>query len=106
MDKAYTFFADLTAEAEIPKRGIHSQTLATEDSFELVLFAMGAGEQLSEHTSAHPAVVHILSGEGELVVAADSHDLRRDAWLFMPARTPHAITARTPLAFGLYLLRE
>lgn len=101
---SYAFYPDLPAEAEPPRRGIHSQTLSDADNVEMVLFAMAAGEKLSEHTSARPAIVHVLAGEGELRVAGDEHPLRAGAWLRMAARTPHAIVARTPLSFALYLL--
>lgn len=101
---AYTFFPDLAAEEVVPARGIHSQTLSDADGVELVLFGLAPGERLSEHTSARPAIVHILSGEGDLTVAGDDHVLAPGAWLRMVPRTPHAITARTPLVFALYLL--
>ena len=103
---AYTFFADLTAEAVAPRRGIHSQTLSDVDGVELVLFAMAQGERLSEHTAARPAIVHVLSGSGELVVAGDRHALTVGAWLRMAAGTPHAITATSDLVFALYLLKR
>ena len=103
-EEAYIFFTDLLAEAEIPTRGIHSQTLSDEAGVELVLFAMAAGERLSEHTSARPAIVHVLKGEGDLTVATDSYPLVPGSWLRMAVRTPHAIVARTPLVFALYLL--
>lgn len=101
---AYAFITDLAAEAAIPERGIHSQTLANADGVELVLFALANGEQLSEHTAARPAIVHVLSGEGHLTVAGEGHDLRPGSWLRMAARTPHAILATTSLVFALYLL--
>ena len=103
-DTTYTFYPDLTAEASIPHRGIHSQTLSEADGVDLVLFALAAGERLSEHTAARPAIVHLLSGEGELTVAGDDHRLVPGAWLRMPARTPHALVASTALVFALYLL--
>lgn len=103
-DAAYMFFPDLAAQAEIPKRGIHSQTLSKSDGVELVLFAMAAGERLSEHTSARPAIVHVLQGEGELTVSSDEYPLAAGAWLRMDPRTPHAIVAKTTLVFALYLL--
>ena len=71
---------------------------------ELVLFAMAAGERLSEHTSARPAMIHVLSGEAELTAAGESHDAGPGAWLRMPIRMAHAIVARTDLVFALYLL--
>lgn len=100
----YTFFADLGAEAPPPERGILSQTLSDEDGVELVLFAMAPGERLSEHTAARPAIVHVLSGTGQLVVAGDAHDLKPGAWLRMAAGTSHAISATNGLVFCLYLL--
>ena len=105
-NSTYKFFQDLAAEAEIPKRGIHSQTLSDSDGVELVLFAMAAGERLSEHTSARPAIVHVLQGTGRLVVAGDEYPLAAGAWLRMAVRTPHAIEAQTTLVFALYLLAE
>lgn len=103
-DRAYTFYPDLTAEASVPRRGIHSQTLSDADGVELVLFAMAGGERLAEHTAARPAIVHVLSGEGDLTVAGDEHALVAGSWLRMAVRAPHAITARTDLVFALYLL--
>lgn len=101
---AYTFFPDLVAEATVPRRGIHSQTLSEAAGVELVLFAMAEGERLSEHTAARPAIVHVLDGDGELTVAGDTHPLAPGAWLRMAARTPHAIVAGSRLVFALYLL--
>ncbi len=103
-DTSYSFFPDLVAEATIPRRGIHSQTLSDADGVELVLFALAAGERLSEHTSARPAIVHVLDGEGQLTVSGDQHPLRPGSWLRMPVRAPHAIVADTALVFALYLL--
>lgn len=103
-ERAYTFYADLGAEAAVAARGIHSQTLSEADGVELVLFAMAIGERLAEHTAARPAIVHVLSGTGELTVAGDRHALSAGSWLRMDVGTPHAITATTALVFALYLL--
>jgi quercetin dioxygenase-like cupin family protein len=101
---SYKFFADLAAEAPAPSRGILSLTLSDEDGVELVMFGMAAGERLSEHTAARPAIVHVLSGSGELIVDGDPHELAPGAWLRMATGTPHAIVATAPLVFALYLL--
>lgn len=99
-----TVFQDLTAEAPVPARGILSQTLSKEGGVELVLFAFAAGEQLSEHTSARPAIIHILSGEAELTVGDDLHPAGPGTWARMPANTRHSVVARTGLVMALYLL--
>jgi quercetin dioxygenase-like cupin family protein len=104
MPDQYTFYSDLAAEAAEVKRGIHSQTLSKGDGVEVVLFTLAAGEELSEHTSARSAIVHVLHGTGELTVAGDTHALAAGAWLRMGAGTRHAIVAASELVFALYLL--
>ncbi|MBI3750814.1 MAG: cupin domain-containing protein [Chloroflexi bacterium] len=99
-----TIFADLAAEAPIPKRGIHSQTVSDADGVELVLFAFAAGERLSEHTSARPAIIHVLAGEALVTVGDDGREAGAGAWIRMAANTRHAIVARTGLVMALYLL--
>lgn len=98
------FFADLLAESPPPARGILSQTLYDADDVRLVMFGFAPGEELSEHTSARPAIVHILAGEGEAVVGGEHHHLGPGTWFHMPARTAHSIHATTPLTMALYLL--
>ncbi|MDH5242999.1 MAG: cupin domain-containing protein [Chloroflexota bacterium] len=103
-DPTYTFYPDLTVEATVPPRGIHSRTLSDENGIELVLFALADGERLSEHAASRPAIVHVLSGSGALTVAGASHPLETGAWLRMRAGTPHAVEAHSALVFALYLL--
>ena len=99
-----TFYADLLAETTLPARGILSQTLSKADGVELVLFAFAAGEELTEHTSSRPAIMHVLAGEGDLTVAGESHEARPGTWVRMPRNCRHSITARTPVVMALYLL--
>ncbi len=104
MTEPALFFADLAAEAPPVERGIHSQTLYDGPDVRLILFAFAPGEELSEHTAARPAVVHVLDGEGEADVGGEPHPLSPGTWFRMPARMPHSIRARTPVRMALYLL--
>jgi quercetin dioxygenase-like cupin family protein len=104
MNEPATVFRDLVAEAPVPARGILSQTLSNESGIELVLFAFAPGEQLSEHTSARPAIIHILSGEADLTVGVDAYQAIPGTWVRMPADTKHSVLARTALVMALYLL--
>jgi quercetin dioxygenase-like cupin family protein len=99
-----TVFTDLLAETAIPARGILSQTLSDGDRVELVLFAFAAGEALAEHTSARPAIIHVLSGEGELTVAGEAYPAAAGTWVRMPSNCRHSLSARTPMVMALYLL--
>lgn len=97
-------FADLAAEAPIPARGILSQTLSDADGVTLVLFAFAAGEELSEHTSARPTIVHVLQGEADVTAGGEAFVAGPGTWFRMAPGTPHSITARTGLVMALYLL--
>jgi quercetin dioxygenase-like cupin family protein len=70
----------------------------------LVLFAFAPGEELSEHTSARPAIVHILEGEVELSAGDDRFAGAAGTWFRMPAGMPHSVRARTPVRMALTLL--
>ncbi len=102
--KSFTFIPDLLKEAPVPGRGILSQVLSRDHGVEFTLFAFAPGEALSEHTSSRPAIVHVLSGEAEIVLAGEAHQAGAGTWLTMAAGTPHSIAARTPLVMALYLL--
>jgi quercetin dioxygenase-like cupin family protein len=104
MTSPYTFFANLATEAPVPARGILSQTLSDEGDIEFLLFAFAAGEQLSEHTSARPAIIHVLEGEGELTADGDVYPAQPGAWLRMKPEVKHSLVARTPMRMALYLL--
>jgi quercetin dioxygenase-like cupin family protein len=104
MPEPALFFEDLAAVAPHVHRGIHSQTLYDGPDLRLVLFAFAPGEELSEHTAARPAVVHVLDGEGDAIVGGSPHALMPGTWFRMPARMAHSIRARTPLRLALYLL--
>jgi quercetin dioxygenase-like cupin family protein len=102
--QACTFYPDLLSEAIVPARGIHSQTLSNGAGVELVLFGFAPGEALSEHTSARPAIIHILSGAADLTAGQEVHSATPGSWLRIPAGLTHSVRARTRLVMALYLL--
>lgn len=104
LSKKHQFIANLIADAPIPNRGILSQTVSDEAGVRLVLFSFAAGEELSEHTAARPAIVHILAGDAELTADGDTYHASAGSWLRMGVGTPHAIRAATDLVMALYLL--
>lgn len=101
---SYLFFADLAAEAgPIPADGIVSRTLSKGPGAKVVLFGFGAGQELSEHTSARPAVLHVLAGTACLTLGADAFEVGPGAWVQMPPHLPHSVLARTEVRMLLLL---
>ncbi len=93
------------AEAPEPGPGVLSQTLLDATPLRVVRFSLGIGESLTEHTSTRPAWIQILSGTADFTLEGQHHALRAGDGLWMPAHTPHAVTAQSPLIFLLILGR-
>ena len=83
-----------------------SRTLLKRASGTVTLFAFDRGQGLSEHTAPFDALVHVLDGEAEIVIAGTSHQVAAGDLMLMPANQPHALTARTPFKMLLTMLRS
>jgi len=101
----YTWVENLTdLMTEIPEGSIVSHTLYKDKSVNVVLFGFAAGESLSEHTAAQPAIIQILSGEGTLTLGTDVKEVQAGAWVRMPANMKHSLLAKTPMKMLLLML--
>jgi quercetin dioxygenase-like cupin family protein len=105
MGSPYLHYADVAGEVEVPKDGIISRTLHSDEQAKVVIFGFDTGQELSEHTASVPAILHILSGEADLTLGGDSFPAAPGAWAYMPAQLPHSIMARSPLVMLLVMLK-
>jgi quercetin dioxygenase-like cupin family protein len=102
----YTFIDDLeTAVPDIPEDSIISRTFYKDDHVHAILFGFAPGQELSEHTSTYPAVLHFLRGDARLTLGDEEKSVAAGAWVHMPPRLPHSIVAETPLTMLLLILR-
>ena len=105
MTTPYILFADLATEAPIPARGSSARRFPTrKTSSSWSSPSPRASSFRSGYTSARPAIIHILEGEGELTVGGDPYPARSGTWLRMAPEVKHSLTARTPMRIALYLL--
>jgi quercetin dioxygenase-like cupin family protein len=105
MDQPYRVFLDLAAEATPPEGGILSRTVFQDDSVKAVVFGFGAGQELSEHTSAKPAILHILSGRATIGLGTEPIDAGPGTWVHMAPKLSHSVKAIEPTVMLLLLLR-
>ena len=100
------FFAKNVAELvqEIPPDSIVSRTFFEADRLKAILFGFAPGQELSEHTSARPAILHFLTGEADLTLGEDSMSVQSGAFTYMPPHLSHSIVAKTEVIMLLYLL--
>ena len=102
-DRPATF--DLVALAEVAEGGIVSKTLVENAHHKLVHFTFAAGQELSEHTTSVPAVIHVLAGAGSVSLGGEEHRAQPGSLFYMPAGLPHAVHADDELVFLLTMFR-
>ena len=105
MSETYFFSKNLEAlVAEIPPDSIVSRTFYEADRMKAILFGFAPGQELSEHTSARPAILHFLTGEADLTLGDDTQRVQTGSWAHMQPHLPHSIVAQTEVIMLLYLL--
>ncbi len=82
---------------EIQPDSIVSKTFCKGDGLKAILFGFDAGQELSEHTSSQAATIQIIKGDATVTLDDDQHELSTGAWVHMPPRLKHSISAKTPL---------
>jgi quercetin dioxygenase-like cupin family protein len=70
-----------------------SRTVVDKKAGTVTVFAFDAGEGLSEHTAPYDALVYVVDGEAEVVIAGQRVLLRVGEMVVMPANKPHALRA-------------
>lgn len=106
MSETHIHVPDLTDGFAIQPDSIVSRTLQQDARTKVVLFGFDAGQELSEHTAAVPAIMHFISGEADVLLGEETVKVGPQSWIHMPARLPHAITARTPVVMLLTLCKN
>jgi quercetin dioxygenase-like cupin family protein len=105
MTTPYTLLADLAHQVETPADGTLSRTIYHDERLKVVLFSFSAGQELSEHTSSTPAIMHFLIGESDVTLGPDKVSANAGTWIHMPAQLPHSIRTKTSVVMLLSLLK-
>lgn len=90
----------------VQPQAVVSRTLINQKSGTVTLFAFDGGQGLSEHTAPYDALVHLLEGEMEILIAGQPYYLSGGQMLLMPAGQPHALKANLPCKMLLIMIRS
>ncbi|MFA6028372.1 MAG: cupin domain-containing protein [Elusimicrobiota bacterium] len=71
----------------------------------VTVFSFDKGEGLSEHTAPYDALVQVLDGEAEVLVAGEPHRVKAGEMIIMPAGKPHALNAVERFKMMLVMIR-
>ena len=101
----YGFIKRLQDVIDIPSDGILTRPAYEDDDVRAVMFGFSAGQELSEHTAAKPAMLYFLKGRARIMLGADRHTATEGTWIHMPPNLPHSITAETAVTMLLVLMK-
>lgn len=105
MEPTQPIVADLEAMAQVADQGIVSKAIVENEHHKIVHFTFAPGQELSEHTASVPAVIHVLRGEGTVVLGGERYEAGPGKLYYMPANLKHAVQARGELVFLLTMFR-
>ena len=83
-----------------------SRTLIKKPTGTVTLFAFDRGQELSEHTVPFDAMVYVLEGQAEVIIAGDPHQLAGGQMIIMPRDEPHAVKAPEQFKMLLVMIRS
>ena len=91
---------------EYQEGSIVSKTLVDKATGSITLFAFAAGQSLSEHTAPYEALVQVLDGRAEIIIAGQSYELETGESIVMPADVPHAVKAEERFKMMLTMIKD
>ena len=83
-----------------------SRTIIDKKAGTVTLFAFDEKQGLSEHTAPYDALVFILDGQADVVIAGKPVKLKQGEMTIMPANKPHALTATSRFKMLLIMVRS
>lgn len=102
---AHTMIEDAAGVATIQEGAVVSKVIHRDEDLDVTVFGFDAGEGLTEHLAARPAIVQVLSGRMRFTVDGEDLEAGPGFWLHMTAGTPHALAAVEPSLMLLTLVR-
>lgn len=91
---------------EIPDDSIVSRSIYADKDIKVILFGFAAGQELSEHTAAKPALLHFLRGEADLTLGDEAMSAQAGTFVHMAAHLPHSVYAQSEVVMLLTLLQS
>jgi len=96
----------LAQMVEYAQDSVVSRTVIDKPAGTITLFAFDKGQKLSEHQAPYDAVVEVLDGSAEILIAQKPYILTAGSMIIMPANIPHAVNAIEKFKMQLIMIRQ
>lgn len=92
--------------ADYQQNSVVSKEILKKTTGTVTVFAFDQGQGLSEHTAPFDALVMILDGTAEIIIAGKSHRVKEGELIIMPANEPHELKANEQFKMMLVMIRS
>ena len=96
----------LAALTEYQTGAIVSREVLRKPTGTVTAFAFDAGQALSEHTAPFDALICVVDGTAEILIAGKPHNVGTGEMIIMPANKPHAVNALGRFKMLLVMIRS
>ncbi len=101
----HTAVHDIVSSVEIQAGSIVSKVIHRDGGLNVTVFGFDAGQELTEHQAARPAVVQVMAGRLRFTAEGEEMDAGPGFWLHIAPDTRHSLVATEPTIMLLTLLR-
>jgi quercetin dioxygenase-like cupin family protein len=87
-------------------QSIVSRSIIDDKVGRITLFAFDKGEKLSPHSTPYDALIQIVEGEGEVVIAETTHQVKEGEFIILPKNILHSVNANQSFKMLLTLIKS
>ncbi len=91
---------------EYADSSVVSKTILKKPAGNVTLFAFDKGEELSEHSTSHDALLQILDGNAEITIGGNMNNLQAGQSIILPANIPHFVKANEKFKMMLTMIKN
>lgn len=97
---------ELTRLIDYQDGAIVSRQIAKTSGGSVTVFAFDEGEGLSEHTTPHEALLHIIDGAARIEIDGTPYEVEQGRVIRLPGSVPHAVLAERRFKMMLVMVRS
>ena len=97
---------DLVNLVDYQQGAVVSKALITKKTGTVTLFAFDKDQTLSEHTAPFDAMVYVIDGRVEVIIADNPYILEAGQMIIMPANQPHSLKALDKFKMALIMIKS
>lgn len=94
----------LYAELPIPREATTSRVVVNNELLRVVLFAMDAGQELTDHSSPRAVTLQALEGAMTVGVGGTTHRVDAGDVIYLAPDERHTVLAESPARFALVMV--